>query len=104
MRTVGFAIGANGPSGARHPGVRVYDGTQVTDVGYHSWPATRSHKDNENCGFEYGERFIYLANELYWKIVHNVARNPLACADHDRRQVRLQAVLLELIALQSVPL
>jgi hypothetical protein len=48
-------------------------------------------------------RFIDHANESYWKILHK-DRNPLACADYDRRQVRLQAVQLEIIELQSVPL
>jgi hypothetical protein len=50
------------------------------------------------------KRFIDHANESYWKTVHNGARNPLACADHDRRQVRLLAVHRELIELQSGPL
>jgi hypothetical protein len=48
-------------------------------------------------------RFIDHANDSYWKILHK-DRDPAACADYDRRQVRLQAVQLEIIALQSVPL
>jgi hypothetical protein len=49
------------------------------------------------------KRFIDHADESYWKIVRSGAGNPLACADYVRRQVRLQAVLRELIALQSGP-
>jgi hypothetical protein len=50
------------------------------------------------------KRFIYLANESYWKkgVRHNATYNPLACADYDRRQVRLQAVKRELNELQSL--
>ena len=48
-------------------------------------------------------RFIDHANQSFWKVRHK-DRNPIACADYDRRQVRLQAVQLEIISLQSVPL
>jgi hypothetical protein len=48
-------------------------------------------------------RFIDHANQSYWKTLHK-DRDPLACADYDRRQARLQAVQLEIIELQSVPL
>jgi hypothetical protein len=46
-------------------------------------------------------RFIDHANQSYWKVLHK-DRNPLACAAYDRRRVRLQAVQLEIIELQSV--
>jgi hypothetical protein len=50
-------------------------------------------------------RFIDHANESYWKILPK-DRDPLTCADYDRRQARLRAVQLEIIKLQlqSVPL
>jgi hypothetical protein len=50
------------------------------------------------------KRFIDHANQSYLKVLHTVASNPSAYADHGRRQIRLLAVQRELIELQSVPL
>jgi hypothetical protein len=51
------------------------------------------------------KRFIDHANELYWSrgVIHNEMYNPLASADYDRRQVRLQAVQRELKELHLAP-
>jgi hypothetical protein len=50
------------------------------------------------------KRFIDHADKSYYKMVADFVVDPLACADYERRQVRLQAVHRELLELQSVPL